>query len=77
MSPIVSTKQLNHFMQLYTSGKFERYDYEGQNHYHYDDIKPPEYNLQNVIAPAFLYHAEQDMLVCKQVGVITNNHVLD
>ena len=67
MSPIVSMKQLNHYMQLYRSGKFQQYDYEGQNHYHYGTLTLPNYNLENVIAPAYLYHAEQDMLVDKKV----------
>lgn len=67
MSPIISMKQLNHYMQLYRSGKFHQYDYEGQNHNHYGTLIPPNYNLENVIVPAYLYHAEQDMLVDKKV----------
>lgn len=71
MSPIVSMKQLNHFMQLYKSGEFHQYDYEGQNHYHYGTLTPPKYSLENVISPVYLYHAEQDMLVDKQVIFFT------
>lgn len=67
MSPMVSMKQLIHYMQLYRCGKFQQYDHEGQNHYHYGKITPPEYNLKNVTSRAFLYHAEEDLLVAKEV----------
>lgn len=67
MSPTVSIKQLLHYIQLYKSGKFQRFDYESLNNVHYGSSTPPEYNLNNVKAPTYLYHAEEDMLVVKKV----------
>lgn len=67
MSPTVSIKQLHHYIQLHKSGKFRRFDYEDQNHYHYGTLLPPEYDLSKVTAPTHLYHAEEDMLVNKKV----------
>lgn len=69
MSPTVSIKQLLHYIQLYKSGKFQRFDYENLNHFHYGKIFPPEYELKNVTAPAYLYHAEEDLLVVKKVSL--------
>jgi lysosomal acid lipase/cholesteryl ester hydrolase len=67
MSPTVSIKQLIHYIQLYKSGKFQRFDYESHNHYHYGISVPPEYELKNVTVPTYLYHAEEDLLVVKKV----------
>ena len=66
MSPTVSVKQLNHYLQLYKSGKFRRYDHDKNNDFHYGTMTPPEYELDNVMVPAYLYHAEQDRLVVKE-----------
>lgn len=65
MSPTVSMLQLKHFLQLYKSGKFQRFDHKDKNTEYYGSMAPPEYNLSNVIAPAYLYHAEEDTLVVK------------
>lgn len=65
MSPKVSEKQLMHYLQLYQTGKFQRYDHKDQNQILYGSSSPPEYILSNVTAPAYLYHAEQDILTEK------------
>ena len=65
MSPAVSTRQLQHFLQLYKSGRFQRFDHKDNNIQHYGSSTPPEYDLSNVVAPAYLYHAEEDTLVVK------------
>lgn len=65
MSPIVSARQLNHYMQLHKSKKFQQYDHQKHNYFHYGLLQPPEYDLSNVIAPTYLYHAEEDTLVTR------------
>lgn len=65
MSPKVSKKQLMHYLQLYQTGKFQRFDYKDENQSFYGTSTPPEYILSNVTAPAYLYHAEQDILTEK------------
>ncbi|KAL7041833.1 hypothetical protein ACKWTF_000916 [Chironomus riparius] len=65
MSPKVSKKQLMHYLQLYQTGKFQRFDHKDQNQTIYGSSTPPEYILSNVTAPTYLYHAEQDILTDK------------
>jgi hypothetical protein len=63
MSPAVSTKQLVHFLQLHLSGKFQQFDHGDQNLKFYGAPHPPEYNLQNVICPVYLYSGSEDLLI--------------
>lgn len=63
MSPIVSVKQLLHFLQLHKSGRFQMFDYESDNLKRYFRQTPPEYKLMNVTAPVFLYSASEDSLI--------------
>lgn len=60
-------KQLVHFMQLMSSGKFRKFDYNKMNIKFYNTTVPPEYNITSIKAPIYLYHAEEDALVSKSV----------
>jgi hypothetical protein len=63
LSHTVSVKQINHYLQLHSSGKFRQYDYQNDNQKIYNSDSPPEYNLHNVRAPIYLYSAGCDALV--------------
>lgn len=46
------------------TGKFQQFDYGlDKNVQIYNSPDPPEYNLQNVTAPIYLYSASEDLLV--------------
>lgn len=63
--------QMQHYIQLTQSGKFEQFDYGlTENLVHYNSSTPPEYNLKNVVAPIYLYHAAQDLLVPESVNFL-------
>jgi poly(3-hydroxyalkanoate) synthetase len=47
-------KQLEHYIQLYNSGRFQQFNF-GE-----------DYDLSNVTAPVYLYHAEVDKLVVQE-----------
>lgn len=64
----ISTKQINHFIQLYQSRKFQQYNYKFRNAMIYNQTSPPEYNLDNVKAPMHIYVAKNDMLVSEKVN---------
>lgn len=66
LSHAVSTKQFHHFIQLYRSGRFQFYDYQSQNRKIYNSTFPPEYPLENVKAPIYLYSGVNDMLVAEK-----------
>jgi lysosomal acid lipase/cholesteryl ester hydrolase len=59
----ISIKQVNHYFQLFTSGKFRQYDYQARNHVKYNSTLPPDYNLQNVKAPVYMYSGGCDAIV--------------
>lgn len=63
ISQSASTKQFNHFIQLYRSGKFRQFDYRQKNLQIYNSSMPPDYELQNVKAPVYLYNGAYDALV--------------
>lgn len=62
MSPSASMMQLVHFFQLHLSGKFCQFDFKENNLRHYNMLDPPEYKLQNVTAPMYLYCGTEDSL---------------
>lgn len=62
MSPTVSMMQLVHFLQLHLSGRFHQFDFKENNLHHYNSHDPPEYQLQNVTAPMYLYCGSEDTL---------------
>lgn len=58
-----STKQMQHFAQVRRSGEFRQFDYGWlRNHWRYNSITPPSYNLENVKAKVYLYYGENDWL---------------
>jgi lysosomal acid lipase/cholesteryl ester hydrolase len=68
ISPTVSMRQWNHFLQLAQSGKFQSYDRSGSaNKFNSLFSVPTEYNLANVKAPLFFYHAAEDLVVSRLV----------
>lgn len=63
--------QMEHYIQLTKSGKFEQYDYgEKKNVLHYGSSTPPQYDLKNVTASIYLYHAAEDLLVPRSVSLL-------
>lgn len=62
----VSIKQILHFSQLCSSGKFRQYDYLEKNRKQYNSSTPPEYNLQNIKIPVYLYSGGSDALVSER-----------
>ncbi|ODM93609.1 Lipase 1 [Orchesella cincta] len=57
----VSSKTVNHFLQIMRSGKFQKYDYGWRNMDIYGQEHPPEYNLKNVTASVVIFHSENDI----------------
>lgn len=67
LSHAVSLKQINHYLQLYTSGnKFRQYDYRERNKKVYNSSTPPNYKLDNVKAPIYLYSGKFDAIVSER-----------
>nr|CAI5859535.1 unnamed protein product [Callosobruchus analis] len=58
-----STKNLEHFHTLITSGKFIQFDYgRAKNLEKYNSVMPPEYNLSRISIPITLYTSHNDYL---------------
>lgn len=66
ISHAVSIKQFNHYSQLYTSGKFRQYDYFEGNRKAYNSSLPPDYKLDNVKAPIYLYSGSCDAIISER-----------
>lgn len=65
-----STQQLFHFVQLYNTGNFEKYDYGSRkNKKIYGTKYPPKYDLSRVEAPIVLYSADDDWLIDPEVNI--------
>lgn len=63
-------KQLVHFMQSMSSGKFRKFDYKMLNIKLYNATSPPEYNIQSITVPIYLYHAVEDAIASKTVRLL-------
>lgn len=63
MSNQASIKQFSHFAQIFLSGKFRQYDYQSENVRVYNSSSPPDYRLDNIRVPVFLYCGGSDPLV--------------
>lgn len=61
--------QMEHYIQLSKIGKFQQYDYGMNNSLYYNSSTPPEYDLKKVVAPMYLYHASEDLLVPRSVDI--------
>ncbi|KAB0801208.1 hypothetical protein PPYR_05562 [Photinus pyralis] len=58
-----STKQFLHYAQEIKSGKFRQYDYGSvENRQKYNRSVPPDYKLENIVAPTYLYYSRNDWL---------------
>lgn len=66
ISPTASIRQWNHFLQLGRSGKFQTFD--GSSDLSFTSSRPSDYNLMNVKAPMYFYHAAEDLVVSRLVG---------
>lgn len=71
----VSTKQINHFIQIYQSGKFQWYSYGMRNRAVYGHSFAPEYELENVKIPVCIYAGRNDMLVAEKVSLRVTQEV--
>lgn len=51
-----------HYLQLITSGKFQKFDYgESKNLIYYGQSTPPPYNTSNIIMPVFIHYGDDDI----------------
>lgn len=60
-------RQLTHYAQSISSGKFRRFDYKWGNLAVYNSTTPPDYELANIVAPVYIYCAPEDALVSVKV----------
>ncbi|GAB1867614.1 Lipase 3 [Camponotus japonicus] len=59
-----STKTILHYVQIYQTGKFRKYDYGlDKNLLVYNSSEPPDYNLANITFPIALFYGLGDWLV--------------
>ncbi|XP_055851844.1 lipase 3 [Episyrphus balteatus] len=59
-----SFKQIMHYFQSYNSGKFRQYDYGPEkNKIVYNQTSPPDYQLDRVTVPTFIYFSVNDYIV--------------
>ncbi|CAI2737199.1 unnamed protein product, partial [Dicrocoelium dendriticum] len=66
-SPGTSTKNVQHYAQSITSGKFQRFDYGiVKNLLTYVQIHPPEYDLSKITVPTAIFHGGNDSLVVEE-----------
>lgn len=69
VSPRISVGQIYHFLQSKFSKKFRKYDFgKIRNLEIYNSTSPPDYELNNFIAPAYIYCGETDALVSRPVS---------
>lgn len=62
-----AVNQAMHFGQSIESGKFRKFHYgKSENLARYGQEEPPNYNLNNVLAPVAVYYSENDWLVVPQ-----------
>lgn len=57
-----SVKDVVHFSQFVSSGKFQAFDYGWSNDHHYGQSKPPEYTPENIMTPVALFTGTNDWL---------------
>lgn len=61
-----STKNVIHWAQMVSSGKFCKYDYGSQNQEVYGQPTPPEYDISKVKIPTVIFYSENDWLADPQ-----------
>lgn len=62
----ISIKQILHYIQISRSGTFSQFDYGNRNMQVYNSTAAPQYPLQNVKAPTFIYAGSCDMIVSER-----------
>lgn len=68
---IVSRLELLIFFDATFSDDFRMYDYGGtRNLGLYGKLKPPTYNLKNIIAPVALFYGRGDAIVSEEVRML-------
>lgn len=67
LTKVTGTKQVSHFVQSISSGKFRQYDYNEHNQDYYNNSSPPDYLLERISAAFYLYHASEDFLTSEIV----------
>ncbi|KAH8320927.1 hypothetical protein KR067_012370 [Drosophila pandora] len=56
-----SVNQLFHYLQEYNSGYFRQFDYgKTRNKKEYSSKTPPEYNVEGIDVPTYLYYSDND-----------------
>lgn len=67
--------QLTHYYQNMINDNFRMFDRKENNMLYYNASVPPEYNLENVVVPAYLYHASLDLFASSKVKVSHITHL--
>ena len=62
--------QLTHYVQLHLSHKFCRYDYRWNNLEVYNTTTPTDYDVGKIVAPVYLYHGAEDLLIAEAVRML-------
>lgn len=70
LSTRVSIMQLTHYYQNMINDNFRQFDHKKSNLKIYKSTMPPEYALQNIVAPTFLYHAAEDRYASVKVKLL-------
>ncbi|KAJ8937416.1 hypothetical protein NQ318_007875 [Aromia moschata] len=64
-----SVLQVLHYIQLFRTGSYQKYDYGRETNLRkYGSVTPPRYNLKNVTAPVALFYSENDIFVSEEVN---------
>lgn len=64
---LISSQTLSHFVQLYSSGKFQSYDYGAyENKMKYNQSEPPSYDLSKMKIPTYFIRAKNDLVITKE-----------
>lgn len=61
-TPYISERQAKHYLQSIYSGNFRQYDYGEKNIRVYGSMTPPDYELNKVLIPIFIYYGGHDKL---------------
>ncbi|KAJ3658409.1 hypothetical protein Zmor_010147 [Zophobas morio] len=62
----ISVRQMMHYAQEINSGEFRQYDFGLDNLIEYGQLTPPNYELENIQAPIYLYFSRNDWLSAEE-----------
>lgn len=69
-----SFNTIEHYIQIFQSGKFRQYDYgRAKNILIYNSVEPPDYNLTSITLPIALFYGPGDLLD----NIMVNNEKID